>query len=286
LSAPAPAGGVSVTLTSSDTSKVTVTPSVFIAGGSTSPVSQPQAQGIQPGSATIAASAPGYATASGQMQVIASGGSIYFLPANLVVSAGTTQFVTLILSAPAPVAVAATLSSNNAGVFTVPSTVAIPAGATSATVQVTGVAPGSATLAASVPNFGSASVPVTVTPAQSVSVTWYGACWQTATIFGVTGNFQAIDFAIVTPAPVTVQGSLFFAPNCDASNGVDNMNDFGTLTGSTHMVRGFTHFPDVIPSSAMYWVGPLTVDQKCPPGSPCSGCVNYTPVTPNCSILP
>jgi hypothetical protein len=130
------------------------------------------------------------------------------------------------------------------------------------------------------------SLPVTTPVAISASVTWYGACWQPATIFGVTGNFQAIDFVLTTPTPAPVQGTLFFAPNCDPRNGQDNMNDFDTPTGSTHTVQGFTHHPNEIPTSAYYWVGSRTPDGKCAPGSPCSGCVNYTPSTPLCGTLP
>lgn len=135
-------------------------------------------------------------------------------------------------------------------------------------------------------SLASNALSATTLGATSVSVTWYGACWQPATIFGVTGNFQAIDFALTTPAPVPVQATLFFAPNCDPTNGQDNMNDFNTLTGSTHTVQGFTHHPNEIPSSAFFWVGSRTADGKCAPGSPCSGCVNYTQSTPLCSALP
>jgi hypothetical protein len=116
-----------------------------------------------------------------------------------------------------------------------------------------------------------------------VSVNWHGACWQKATIYGVTGKFQAIDFQLSTAAAAPVQGTLFFGPNCNPNDGTDNMNDFYDLTGSTHMVRGFTFNPNVMPTSALYWVGNRTVDGKCPPGSPCSGCVNYTASTPDCS---
>jgi hypothetical protein len=130
------------------------------------------------------------------------------------------------------------------------------------------------------------NIQVTTPAAALVSVNWLGGCWQPLTINGVTGNFQAIDFVLTTSTPVPVQGTLFFAPNCDPGQGTDNMNDFNTLTGSSHMIRGFTHFPDVIPTSAYYWVGPLTADGKCAPGSPCSGCINYTPATPLCGGLP
>jgi hypothetical protein len=119
-----------------------------------------------------------------------------------------------------------------------------------------------------------------------VSVTWHGACWQYATLHGVTGYFQAMDFVLKTSTPVPVQATLFFGPNCDPMHGTDNMNDFNELTGSTHMVRGFVWHPNEMPTSAFFWVGSRTIDGRCAPGSPCSGCVNYTSTTPNCSTLP
>ena len=65
LGTPAPAGGVNVTLTSSDSSRVNISPtSVFIRAGLSVPLSQPQVNGVNIGSATITASANGYATAT------------------------------------------------------------------------------------------------------------------------------------------------------------------------------------------------------------------------------
>ncbi len=210
-----------------------------------------------------------------------------FSPNMTTISMATTQNLALNLSGPAPAGgLTASLNSNNPSVSTVPLSVTFAAGSTNVSVQVTGVGPGSATITASAPTFGNASAVVTVSSSQNVSVTWYGACWENATIFGYTGNYQAVDFALVTPAPVTVQGTLFFTPNCNASQGMDNMNDFGTLTGSTHMIQGFTHHPDQIPSSAVYWIGPRTADGQCAPGSPCSGCLNYTASTISCSLAP
>jgi chitodextrinase len=127
---------------------------------------------------------------------------------------------------------------------------------------------------------------VTTLAAPSISVTWYGACWYQGTVGGVTGQFQAVDFAMTTATPVPVQGTLFYGPTCDTSLGTDNMNDFNTLTGSTHMIQGFSHNVNLMPVSAVYWMGPLTQDGQCPAGSPCSGCVHYNQSTPMCSILP
>ena len=289
LPAPAPTGGVNVLLASSDTSKVSVTPSVFIAGGATSPATQAQVTGINAGLVNISASAPGYAPGSGQVQAVAGGGggSSYFLPGSLTVTVGVTQNVMLNLSGPAPAGgLTASLSSTNTGVVTVPVTVTFGPGATIVNVPLTGVAPGSATIAASIPNFGNATTTVTVSPISQISMTWHGACLVTTTLYGITGQFQAIDYLLITPAPVTLQGSLFFAPNCPARQGFDNMNDFGSLTNSGHSVQGFSHYPDTFPTSAVYWIGPRTADGMCAPGSPCSGCVNYVKTTPDCSTLP
>jgi hypothetical protein len=73
LSSPAPAAGVTVLLSSSDTSKVTITPaSVSIGGGQTTPAAQPQVTGVNIGSATITAISNGFAPGSGAVQVNAS----------------------------------------------------------------------------------------------------------------------------------------------------------------------------------------------------------------------
>jgi len=57
---PAPAGGVNVTLISSNPSDVTVTPSVFIPAGWTSPKVEPVLKGLNLGIVNITASAAGY----------------------------------------------------------------------------------------------------------------------------------------------------------------------------------------------------------------------------------
>jgi chitodextrinase len=130
------------------------------------------------------------------------------------------------------------------------------------------------------------SIQVTTPASSGITITWYGPCWYSGTIGGITGNFQAVDFSLVTPTPVPLQGTLFDGPNCTASGG-DNMNDYNTLTGTTHMIQGFTHYPNQMPMSAIYWIGDRTPDGRCPPGSTlCSGCVNYNSSTLSCSMMP
>jgi hypothetical protein len=170
----------------------------------------------------------------------------------------------------------------------VPATVTYAGGSATVNVPVTGVAAGTATITATTPGYGTATANVTVNSVNGVSVTWYGACWANLTINGYTGNYQAIDFTLVTPAPIVLNGSLFYnSPNCDPTQGIDNLNDTGVLTGSTHMIQGFTHFPNAIPSSAIYWIGNASTDgTTCPAGSLCSGCVTYNQATPMCTTLP
>jgi hypothetical protein len=289
LSTVASSGGEFITLNSSDTSKVTVAPTaIFIPQGVTKSNVVPVVKGINAGSATITASAFGIRSTSQVVQVTSGlATAMSFSPGSLTINGTSTQNLTLVLAAAAPPGgLVVQLTSSSPGVAAVSPAVSIGANSTSALVPVVGVSAGSAIVTASAANYSNATAVVSVVSTQGVSVTWYGACWVNATIFGVHGNFQASDFSMVTPTPVTVQGTLFFAPSCDPSRGTDNMNDFGSLTGTTHMVQGFTHHPDQIPSSAIYWVGPRTADGMCPPGSPCSGCVNYTKTTPNCSLLP
>ena len=71
LATPAPAGGVTVNLSSGNTSVVTVPASVFIAAGATAPAATPVATGVAPGTATITANAIGYAPGNATATIIA-----------------------------------------------------------------------------------------------------------------------------------------------------------------------------------------------------------------------
>ena len=292
LSSGASAGGVYVTMTSSDSSKATVSASIYFPQGATVPVAQPTVTGIADGVVTITASAFGYGGASGQVQVGSGGSSspattLSFSLSSFAIFGTATLAPTLTSTVPAPGGgLTVTLKSSNPSIASVPATVILGSGATTTTAPVTGVGTGSATITASVAGGASATIVVTVTQAADVKVTWYGACWISGTAYGITGKFQAMDYLLTTPGPVPVQATLFFAPNCDPSEGIDNMNDYDDLTLSTHTWEGFSHAPDKIPVSAMYWVGYRTQDGRCQPGSPCSGCVNYTAATPMCSSLP
>src|SRR5581483_3680191 len=92
LSVPAPAGGVVVTLTSSNTGNVTVTASVTIAAGATTAATPPQITGVNFGLSTITASAPGYVSAS---QPVGVNATMSFTQSAITIIGTATQNLTL-----------------------------------------------------------------------------------------------------------------------------------------------------------------------------------------------
>jgi hypothetical protein len=205
LGIPAPAGGVTIALASSDQSKITITPSVFIPAGATVPVSQAQINGITFGSVTINASAPGFASATQTAQV---SGTVTISPSNLTISGAGTQNLTLTLSVPAPAAgFTIGVSSSNTGIATVPGSAIFAPNGTTAVVPVTGVSAGSATITVS---SGTSSLPnatanVTVKPAADIILPP-----------GVTvGPGQSAQFPVALNAPAT--RTLFITLSSDSS---------------------------------------------------------------------
>ncbi len=164
LSTPAPVDGVTIMLASSDPTILTVPLSVFIPQGARS--AQTHVTGLAIGSVSVTASSGGYTADTETVNVV---GAIGFLPQAVLVGAGGTQNILLLLSAPAPSGgLLVNLNSSNTSVATVPSSVNVSG--QSATVQVTGVAPGSAIITANTSSqlfsAAGASVSVTVLPAR------------------------------------------------------------------------------------------------------------------------
>lgn len=286
LSPAAPSSGVTLTFASSDTSKATVTPgSITLGGGGTS--ATVQITGIAAGTANISASAPGYTGASTPVQVFVATGSGAFDPGILAINSGVTQTVSLGLGPQSPAGLTVNLISSDPFIAKVPATVVVPANSYQVSVPVTAVAAGSAVITATVPGYANSTLHVTVLSFDGVSVEWHGICWVPVVYQGVTYYRHAIDFKLTTPQPVTLQGSLFYTSS-DCSGPVDNMNDFGTTTSSTHMIQGFVNYPYPIwpAASVLFWIGPRTADGKCPAGSLCTGCLAYSDKTPMCDSLP
>jgi hypothetical protein len=160
LANPAPSAGLTVSLTSSDPSKLTVTPSVFIPGGRTSPNVQPVVTGVNLGSAAITATSLGYTPATQSVSVTAT---LAFARCCVTIIGSPVNAV-LSLSAPAPAGgLTIQLASDNPAVASVPATVAFPANATSVSLPISGVAAGETTIhAGAPPNLAATSIKVTV----------------------------------------------------------------------------------------------------------------------------
>ena len=168
LGIPAPAGGLTITLTSGSPSIATVTPSVFIPAGLQVPAANPVITGVGIGTAVIGASATGFAPDSTGVSVTVG---LSFTPASFNVVQGATATTSLRLSAPAPTGgLTVNLSTDSTAIATVPSTVTVGAGLTSANVTVTGVALGPTTLRASAPGITQTTAAVTVVQPPAITV--------------------------------------------------------------------------------------------------------------------
>jgi hypothetical protein len=167
LTLPRPAGpeGVAITLTSSDPSVATVTPTAFVFGGATSPDRRlPTVTGLRFGRTTVTASAP--SLGSGVMTVDVTL-AMSFSPAALAASRSSRQArPLLVLSAPPPSGgVTVMLLSDNPAIAAVPPSVFIPEGAVSAPFPITLGDIGATIIRARAPFFPADwSMPVIVTP--------------------------------------------------------------------------------------------------------------------------
>jgi hypothetical protein len=250
LTTPAPAGGVTVTLASSDSSKVQVTPAVvLIPPGSTVPAAQPQIFGVNFGSAVITASSPTYASAS---QLVRVGATLTFMPPALTINGFVQQSITLMLSSPAPsTGLTVSLASSNPAVATVPASVTFSPNSTAVAVTITGVASGTAAITANaaVPNVpatnaaisvsGGAGITlasgVTVAPGQSAGLALSLA--SAAPPGGVFINLFSSD-----PGKVSVRpSSLFVTSGMTAPSSPPQVTgvDYGTAT-ITATAQGYT----------------------------------------------
>ena len=219
LSEAAPAGGLTISLASSDGTKVSVTPSVFIAANATQPAVQPQVTGLAPGaSVTITASATGATAGSGKVNVTTP--TLSFTGSPLAINVGTSGTLTLNLTGGvAPTGgLLITLASSDPSKATVPASVTIPAAGSAATVQVTGVGQGQATITASATGLTNATATVNVGPSLSIGVSsnttlnlgqsapFTITLSAPAPSGGVTVNLTSADptKVSVTPASVTI----------------------------------------------------------------------------------
>ena len=163
---------VTVTLTSSDTTRVTVTPTIVIPAGSTTATTPAQVTGANFGQATVTATATGYVSGNATVTVAAN---LTFSPQTINVGAPSTTDLTLTLApgtAPAG-GITVTLLSDAPNIASVPQTVSIPQNQNTATVTVTGVAVGTAhiTASSSVGGIANGTATINVVSAPTITTT-------------------------------------------------------------------------------------------------------------------
>ncbi len=167
-SVPAPVGGWTISLESSDPTVATVPASVTIPEGQTVPTANPQVTGVTFGTAIITADAadllPGEATVDVAIDLTLSDDAYFVVN-------GSQTAATLNLSSPAPAGgFSVSLSIDDTSVGTVPAVLDIPAGQTSANFDITGLTNGTTTLRANAAGALEATAEVTVGDAPTISI--------------------------------------------------------------------------------------------------------------------
>lgn len=246
LSIPAPAGGVTISLASGDTSTVAISPStVFVAGGSTTPATQPKIAGVGFGSAPVLATAPGYKSASENVQV---GIVAAFSPRNVIITGANTQNVTLYLSSPAPAAgLTVNLESSNPQAVTVPSSVTFAGGSNGVVVPLKGIAVGAATIHASAaPYTSDATASIIVISAGTV-----GLPTQLTVGLGVSA-----PLAITLPAPAPPDGTTVSLNSSDPTK--------LTVNPPSVVIAGGKKSPDTLPQLSGVAFGSATISAAAP----------------------
>jgi hypothetical protein len=99
------------------------------------------------------------------------------------------------------------------------------------------------------------------------------------------GNHQAIVVTFPN-GPQLLNATLFSGLDCSPNAMNDNFNDQQNKVGTG--IWMFTDDADVAgvspsnPTSAIWWVGPLTASSYPPAGAPTTGCINYTSAMAMC----
>lgn len=169
LATAAPAGGTTVTFTIANTNIATVTQSIFVPAGQFTAATNPQVTGILIGTTTVTANAPGYAPATRQVVVTVTA-TVNPGTTNLNLTKSTNTI--LQISAPAPPGgITFALSSDDPTIATVPASVTLVKGATSANLTITGLKDGTTTIRATSAGITEADGTVNVT-AQIASNTY------------------------------------------------------------------------------------------------------------------
>ncbi|HEX9728792.1 MAG TPA: hypothetical protein VGA37_09840 [Gemmatimonadales bacterium] len=263
LTAPAPTGGIIVTITSDNPAIAAIQSPGTVTIPETGTTAQIGVDGVGGGPTTLRATATGYI--DGAAGVIVSV-QVLSLPATLNVPFGSTASMPVQISTPAPTGgVAVTLiSTDPALVEVLTPTVTIPEGQSTANGTVSGVFPGSATVTGTTTDFGTAQSVVTTTANLNIV---QGTQTINAT-FGGTVNvrLESGGSAIPAPAPGITVTMVTTDPTCLVATSpvtiptglVDTLVSF--QYGGSATLRCTTYLkataPNIVPDSILVNVDP------------------------------
>jgi len=211
LSGPAPAGGAQVALSSSNTAAATVPSSVTVPAGATSATFTVSTSVVTASAAVTISAAYGGATRTASLAVTPAApppptlASLGLNPTS--VTGGNSSTGTVTLSGPAPAGGAqVALSSSNTAAATVPSSVTVPAGATSATFTVSTSAVAASTTVTISAGYGGVtrSASLTVAPAPPPPATLSSLTLNPA---NVIGGLQTSKGTVTLSAPAPAGGA-------------------------------------------------------------------------------
>lgn len=240
-SVPAPAGGMTIALSSSDPAKATVPASVSIPAGASSASLTVTTLAI--GNTTVRAEFPEFI--SGTTAVSVRPVSLN-MPSGVLVAPSLSRSVPITLSDPAPAGgLVVTLVSSNPAVASVPASVTVPAGATAVNFTLSGVAVGATSISASADNYQAAALPVTVDAVQirfgNPALTSLSLPEGMKRDIAVTLSRPApaggvvIDVASSDPAKASLSPAQITIAEGQTSGGAVMLNVAGLVKGSTTM---------------------------------------------------
>ena len=238
-SVPASASGLTVNLSSTNTGSATVPASLTIPSGSSSETFTVTTVAL--GTASIQATATDYA--AGNAAVTVKPVSLN-LPTGVLVAPGLTRSVPLTLSDPAPAGgLVVTLTSGNSAAATVPFSITVPEGQTSANFTLTGVAAGTATINATADGYQAVSMKATIETVSigigNPSVSTISVPMSISHSFAITLSKPApiggveIKLETENPAIATVLPASITIPEGQTSGGVNLAAVAGVAIGTT-----------------------------------------------------
>ena len=245
LSGPAPAGGAQVALSSSNTAAATVPSSVTVPAGATSATFTVSTSVVTASAAVTISAAYGGATRTASLAVTPAApppptlASLGLNPTSVTGGNSSTGTVTLSGAAPAGGA-QVVLSSSNTAAATVPSSVTVPAGATSATFTVsTSVVTASTAVTISAAYGATRTASLAVTPAAPPPATLSSLTLSPTSVIGGTQS---------STGTVTLSGA---APAGGATVALSSSNGAARVPSSVAVVAGATSATFTVSTSAV-----------------------------------